>query len=197
MTSNHEDVGEFHRKFGLRQTNDGDYGPAPQDTELLTFRLNFLLEELTELMDAVGAKFEVEYGVTETDGDEEFSMDSIKIVMDEDALIVDDAQAFDALLDLVYVAHGTAHLLGYPWQIGWNAVQRANISKERAAADGSDSKRGSSFDVIKPAGWTPPPIDRILQDHGWRKAPTNCPVCGDAYAIQATACEPGICRKGA
>ena len=202
MTSNHEDVGEFHRKFGLRHGNDGDHGPAPQDRELLGFRLNFLLEELIELMEAVGATFEVEYEppALREPGDEEGENPPImgmKIVMGDDSDIIDDAQAFDALLDLNYVSHGTAHLLGYPWQIGWNAVQSANMAKERAASDGSNSKRGSSFDVVKPAGWTPPNIQKILDDHGWRKQPTNCPVCGNAYAIQATACEPGICRKGA
>jgi len=36
----------------------------------------------------------------------------------------------------------------------WDDVQRANMSKERAT-DASQSKRGSSFDVIKPAGWKP------------------------------------------
>ena len=74
----------------------------------------------------------------------------------------DDAKMFDALLDLVYVAMGTAHLLGYPWEIGWNAVQAANMKKQRAAADGSDSKRGSSFDVVKPPGWAPPDIEKVL-----------------------------------
>lgn len=83
-------------------------------------------------------------------------------------LIADHAQMFDALLDLVYVAMGTAHLLGYPWQDGWTLVQQANMSKVRARADGSDSKRGSSWDVVKPEGWRPPDIDRLLVERGWR-----------------------------
>lgn len=183
MSSNHEDVGEFHRKFDLRQTNDGDYGPAPQDRALLGFRLNFLLEELTELMEAVGAEFE-----TDHDGD-------IRIFMTDDSDLIDDAQAFDALLDLTYVAMGTAHLLGYPWQIGWNAVQNANMAKQRAAS-ADDSKRGSSFDVIKPPGWYPPNIQGILDQHGWRLPPVACPICGDSFLDGDTTCEPGVCRKG-
>lgn len=79
----------------------------------------------------------------------------------------DHAQMADALIDLVYVAMGTAHLLGYPWQELWNEVQRANMTKVRAAADGSNSKRGSSFDVIKPEGWEPPDIVGILTRHGF------------------------------
>jgi predicted HAD superfamily Cof-like phosphohydrolase len=79
----------------------------------------------------------------------------------------DHEQMFDALLDLVYVAMGTAHLLGYPWQEGWDLVQRANMAKERAAADGSNSKRGTQWDVVKPPGWTPPAIGGLLERHGF------------------------------
>lgn len=198
MTSNHEDVGDFHEKFGLRTGNHGDVGPAPQDRGLLGFRLNFLLEELSELMEATGAEFQAFYDPEEApaeDGSRKLA--DLKIVMSDDSDLIDDAKAFDALLDLNYVSHGTAHLLGYPWQIGWNAVQAANMAKERAAKDGSDSKRGSAWDVVKPPGWTAPNIDKILQDHGWRQEATNCPVCGAAYALVITACEPGICKKGA
>jgi hypothetical protein len=66
------------------------------------------------------------------------------------------------------VVFGTAHLNGYPWQEGWDLVQQANITKERAAADGSNSKRGSSFDVVKPEGWTAPDINGLLLKKGWR-----------------------------
>lgn len=79
----------------------------------------------------------------------------------------DPVEQFDALLDLVYVAMGTAHLLGFPWQDGWDEVQRSNMAKVRAASDGSDSKRGSSWDVVKPAGWMPPNLKAILEGAGW------------------------------
>ena len=81
--------------------------------------------------------------------------------------IGDQAMMADALIDLVYVVMGTAHLMGLPWQELWNEVQRANMTKQRAKADGSDSARGSSFDVVKPPGWTPPDIEGILRRHGW------------------------------
>lgn len=79
----------------------------------------------------------------------------------------DHAKMFDALIDLAYVAFGTAHLLGYPWQAGWNQVQAANMKKERAAADGSNSVRNSSFDVVKPPGWQPPDIAGVLRSWGF------------------------------
>lgn len=79
----------------------------------------------------------------------------------------DEAQMADALIDLVYVAMGTAHLKGYPWQELWDEVQAANMAKERAAPDGSNSARGSSWDVVKPEGWEPPQVEAILRDHGF------------------------------
>lgn len=62
---------------------------------------------------------------------------------------------FDALIDLVYVALGTAYLQGLPFQAGWRRVQVANMSKIRAKS-AADSKRGSAFDIVKPPGWTAP-----------------------------------------
>lgn len=71
--------------------------------------------------------------------------------------------AFDGLIDLVYVALGTAELMGLPWQPGWDEVQRANMSKERAASsDDIRSIRRSSFDVVKPEGWKPPNLQNVL-----------------------------------
>lgn len=65
-------------------------------------------------------------------------------------------KAGDALVDLVYVALGTALMMGLPWRRLWHRVQKKNMAKERAKNDGSNSKRGSPLDVIKPEGWTPP-----------------------------------------
>jgi len=74
----------------------------------------------------------------------------------------DMAKAFDALLDLTYVAMGTSYLHGFPWSDGWIAVHTANMAKIRAER-ALDSKRGSTFDVVKPRGWLPPDIASILQ----------------------------------
>ena len=66
--------------------------------------------------------------------------------------------SFDALLDLVYVAYGTALMMNISpeqWNAGMAAVQSANISKVRAA-DANESKRGSTLDVIKPKDWIAP-----------------------------------------
>lgn len=75
------------------------------------------------------------------------------------------ALAADALIDLVYVAMGTAHFMGLPWQELWDEVQRANMSKVRCrSAEEAEAATGrkSVHDVIKPEGWTPPDIEGVL-----------------------------------
>lgn len=98
----------------------------------------------------------------------------------------DHEKMFDSLIDLVYVAMGTAHLLGYPWDEGWDEVQRANMTKERCELDHvfvhndtntcvecgqprqKHSLRGSVNDVIKPEGWLPPNVKGVLRRWGFR-----------------------------
>jgi predicted HAD superfamily Cof-like phosphohydrolase len=61
----------------------------------------------------------------------------------------------DALADLLYVAYGTADMMGLPLDEAFQIVHRANMKKERAAS-AAQSKRGSQLDVIKPVGWEAP-----------------------------------------
>lgn len=75
----------------------------------------------------------------------------------------DMAQMADALIDLVYVAMGTADLMGLPWQHLWDEVQVANMSKERCT-DANDPRntRKNALNVVKPEGWQPPDIQGVL-----------------------------------
>lgn len=72
-------------------------------------------------------------------------------------------QQFDALIDLVYVALGTAHLHGFDFREGWRRVHEANMRKVRCERPG-DSLRGSTWDVIKPPGWTAPSLKDLCHD---------------------------------
>lgn len=84
-----------------------------------------------------------------------------------EALVAGDrVAAFDALLDLVYVAHGTALYMGISaaqWEFGMEAVHAANMRKVRVAHP-SESKRNNSADLRKPDGWVGPEatLQRIL-----------------------------------
>lgn len=88
----------------------------------------------------------------------------------------DRVKAFDALIDLVYVAMGTAYICNFPWQEGWDIVQIANMRKVRATKK-EDSTRGTTFDVVKPAGWVPPDLalQALLDMHEFMMAGGKLP----------------------
>jgi hypothetical protein len=166
MSANFKDVGAFHEKFELPNLNDGS-GCAGRLDHLTN-------EELDRLI-----KFRIHFMAEEL---HEFSVAAGDL---------DHEKMFDALLDLVYVAMGTAHLFGYPWEAGWDEVQRANMTKERCVVDHrfedsghpvdldacdhegcgkprkAHSSRGSNLDVIKPAGWTGPDLKSVLKVRGF------------------------------
>lgn len=101
--------------------------------EALEFRLNFLQEELNELRAA----------------HEEGNL----------------ADAVDALIDLEVVLLGTGQFMGISkdaYEAHWEEVHIANMSKERCT-DASQSKRGTSLDIRKPAGWTAPDHQPIIE----------------------------------
>lgn len=72
----------------------------------------------------------------------------------------------DALVDLAYVLHGTALLMGLPWAQIWNEVHQKNMQKIRVLQL-DESKRGSCYDVIKPIGWIPPDHTQFLGSGPW------------------------------
>lgn len=74
------------------------------------------------------------------------------------------ADQADALVDIVYVAMGTADMLGLPWDQLWADVQRANMAKERGV-----TKRGHAVDVTKPVGWIGPQTLWLLEAAGYIK----------------------------
>jgi len=137
------DIGRFHDKFELKPTEDPGHR-LPGD--VLKFRIKFMYEELGEYLEAVG-----------------MCTGSDKVVPNvfADNHKFDAEQAFDALIDLAYVALGTAFLHRFPFNEGWDRVQEANMKKVRASSE-EQSKRGSKFDVVKPEGWKPPILADLL-----------------------------------
>ncbi len=139
-----QDVKAFHQKFGLITHSH----PGHLTKRKLKERVEFLLEELQEFSEACGlvvaGDLDGRASVAEHGGDQDLS-----------------GQA-DALVDLVYVALGTAVMLGLPWEALWDDVQRANMAKERKI-----THRGHKVDVGKPEGWQPPMTQLILQEAGY------------------------------
>lgn len=129
------DIEEFHHRFEL--TYDGP--PRTLTGELGDFREGFMQEEHTEYCQ------NREAALQEID---EFEVDKANYTYHLE-------QQLDALVDLVYVAVGTGYLQGFNFAEAWRRVHRANMNKVRAAS-ADDSKRGTTFDVVKPEGWEPP-----------------------------------------
>lgn len=133
------DIVDFHHKFRL--TYDGPPRALPE--ELGDFRGLFIVEEVEEYLG-------LPKGVLVAAAKELLALhprpaDSLERRADQ----------LDALVDAAYVILGTAYLHGFNFAEAWRRVQRANMAKVRAER-ATDSKRGSTFDVVKPPGWTPP-----------------------------------------
>lgn len=147
MTKSHmQDMIEFHEKFGLAY----DGPPRALPKELADFRIDFKREELREYVRATHI-LNLELGNDAPDP-------GVILEQLEDQL--------DAMVDQVYVILGTAYLHGYGkrWQEAWDRVHKANMAKVRAERQ-EDSKRGSTFDVVKPPGWEKPNHKDLVEDH--------------------------------
>lgn len=138
------DIEEFHKRFGLEYTGK----PRCLPVELLLFRQGFMREELDEYDACTGMALAILKGDVPPNHDLRHEL----------------ADALDSLVDLVYVALGTAYLHGYDFREAWRRVHEANMKKVRVERI-EDSKRGSTFDVVKPPGWQPPSHYDLVQDH--------------------------------
>lgn len=153
------DVEQFHAQFGLL------YEGVPRclPKELQTFRNRFLREELLEYQKEVaGAEFlrsqtrqQILFPNSPWD----------KSVTDFKPSMTDHLEGMlDGLVDLVYVALGTAQLHGFNFSEAWNRVHEANMTKVRVQRP-NESKRNSIFDVVKPPGWVAPSHRDLVSNH--------------------------------
>lgn len=142
-----QDIRDFHKKFGLEYNGP----PRALSGELAAFRRRFMEEELREWVDHI---FASNLELTLTD------------VPDPEVYRHHLEQTLDALVDLMYVLLGTAHLQGFDdiFEEAWRRVHAANMNKVRATS-AADSKRGSTLDVVKPEGWEPPTHTDLLGGH--------------------------------
>lgn len=144
-----DDIADFHQKFDL--TYDGNARQLPED--LIEFRIKFMGEELDEYVTHAS---ETAVELLGPEGDDHSQEDGGGFTPNRYAVVEGLEGQLDALVDLVYVALGTAYLQGFDFNEAWARVHAANMKKRKALPDGSDSKRGSPHDVVKPEGWEPP-----------------------------------------
>ena len=132
-----DDIIAFRKKYGLPVP----HCPHHIAHDVFTFRVGHLEEEIGELKEA--------YSKAYSDHDPNGSQDLLNGIA-------------DALVDLTYIAIGTAIGMGINFEECWNEVHKANMAKVRAKPDGSDSKRGHKNDIVKPPGWTEPDISKAM-----------------------------------
>lgn len=135
-------IEDFHTKFGL------EYVGLPRilPDELQDFRERFLGEEVAEYIEG---RQTVDNGLRTNDPE-----------MVRTGL----AHMLDGLVDIVYVAIGTAYLHGFDFEEAWKRVHGANMEKVRAT-NTLESRRGSTFDVVKPSGWVAPDLSDLVTPH--------------------------------
>lgn len=145
------DIERFHQQFGLEYRGK----PRMLEPEVFDFRRRFMQEELDEWAEEQPGMVE---SLTADDGS-----------CDHRCMALGIHQQLDALVDLIYVALGTAYLQFGPevFHEAWRRVQAANMKKVRCETEG-DSKRGSTYDVIKPDGWEAPDHHDLVRDHAHR-----------------------------
>lgn len=148
MKTHMQDMVAFHERFGLEYSGK----PRALPKELGDFRGNFMREELREYLKASHI-LHLELNTEERKPDPGVILEQLE-------------EQLDAMVDLVYIVIGTAYLHGYAdrWQEAWDRVHHANMRKVRAES-AADSKRGSTFDVVKPKGWRPPDHKDLVEDH--------------------------------
>jgi predicted HAD superfamily Cof-like phosphohydrolase len=142
------DIEEFHTKFDLPALHP----MGALDKETMEFRRKFLQEEIDEWWKHQCAAYD----------------ETTRPLLDRDEAnyAYHLEEALDGLVDLAYVLFGTVYLHGFGpvFAEAWRRVHEGgNMTKVRAALDGSNSKRGSSLDVVKPAGWEKPTHSDLVE----------------------------------
>lgn len=74
------------------------------------------------------------------------------------------AHTADAIADLIFVAIGAALEFGIPLDPVWDEVQRSNMAKVDRAT--GKVRRRDDGKILKPEGWKPPEVERIIRAHG-------------------------------
>lgn len=147
MTDMFRDIAEFHKKFGLEYNGP----PRHLDFNLGQFRTMFIGEELAEYISPL-----------KSDHDQ-LSFVIGKLVLKQLGMERQPLEKqLDALVDIVYVAIGTAYLHGFDFNEAWRRVHEANMKKVRALRE-EDSARKSVFDVVKPEGWKAPDLSDLVR----------------------------------
>lgn len=157
------DVEELHRKAALpcRHT-----GPSFTQAELGQ-ATSVLLEELCEVVEALYARPlpELRDLLTKLGPPPGERLDAVSLTKE--------------LCDVIYSGVSMTLFLGLPLRRAWNEVAESNLAK--VAPDGTVRRR-SDGKILKPDGWRPPDIARVLRESAGgvdspERVHLNCPKC--------------------
>lgn len=151
------DIADFHEKFtGLGEHRTTVPMELPDDLAL--FRMGFMIEELAEYASNSGF---VNIGRSLNELHDHIKQGSRWLIgRNEGGRSLH--EQFDGLIDLVYVALGTAYHHGVDFDEGWRRVHEKNMQKVLAKS-ADESKRGYRFDVIKPKTWKPADLSDLVE----------------------------------
>ena len=175
------DVEAFHEKFQLKPYDS--FRDLPDD--LVRFREKFLTEEALEtykatlsanppevldgLIDLAYVALGTFYlaggtllGVANYRKLQPYEFGTLQVMrMSKGVRLEKDANNLTFMLDIAFGCRSMAQEMGWFFDTGWDRGQSANMSKVRAKREG-DSKRGSTWDVVKPKGWVAPKMDDLV-----------------------------------
>lgn len=142
-----QDIRDFHLKFDLKYNGKPRHLPGDLDS----FRTMFMAEELAEYVT----------------GDKTIQNDIVLAVQRGVNIRLLDTppgkeKQLDALVDLVYVALGTAYLHGFDFDEAWRRVHEANMAKVKVTKDTIGPRGEALHDVVKPPGWTAPDLSDLV-----------------------------------
>lgn len=146
------DVADLYKQFGFAYEGK----PRAMEFKSHKFRADHMQEELQEYRSHMAQAFE------ELDAKTVNPKYQLR-KFDEANFVHHLAEAFDALIDLVVVALGTAQLHGFPFNEGWERVMAANRLKQ-LGVNPTRVNHGVP-DLIKLPGWESPKHDDLVEDH--------------------------------
>lgn len=152
-------VGAF---FQIANQPERDTPGVPDEAEL-RLGLSLVAEECFELLDAALHDYVGHYNFNHLESLVQLrirgsSADGLSPL----PLRVRMAALADATIDLDYVVEGLRRRLGINGEPLWAEVHAKNLAKRGGPKDPVTGKQ------LKPEGWTPPDIERLLREQGWQ-----------------------------
>ena len=147
----HQQVEDFHRTFG--HPTGGHTLKDPTDTKTLQGRLDFIAEELFELLTSI-------VGEKHVKPISDAYHNNLKVTPDSPRDVI---EFTDALADLVFLIYGTAIIYNIPLDDVLDEVYTSNMSKLDENGEPLHREDGK---IMKSRLFTPPRIKAVLDVKG-------------------------------